>query len=445
MDFPYTNIKLESSCPEYINYSQAVEQTLSQIEQRLHNSDDPEAIIMDVLRAAAEFYDGDWAGNLDADLTMKIWSMLWWYNRKTGDMSPNHFDDIEEGENLVRWINALIHGNPIIISDTETLADICPAEYGLLKDNGVYSMIAVPFWKRPTGFLVVRNPKRYLNHSSILKMMAFVATSSINEKRLMDRTKMTLKSEFIQKENDILIRLFGGLRIVTPKGVITEADLNSPKLVRLIAYLTINSKYPAPIRDIVTAVWPEGDADLDGKNLKYLVYRLQRTFSLVSDYRLVESTGNGYRLNTELNVISDIRIFEEYWHQAQMTSDPYAKGRLLKKAMDLYKDGVLPSLAGEQWIMPTIAHYSLRYIGVVNQLLSALEKARDYVCIYEYANLAVQSLPGNLDAQYWLIYSMNRLGNQDIARNQLRVAEQVLTDEDYKELLHRLADKFLTP
>ena len=136
--------------------------------------------------------------------------------------------------------------------------------------------------------------------------------------------------------------------------------------------------------------------------------------------------------------------FEEYWRQAQITSDPYAKGQLLKKAMDLYKDGVLPSLSGEQWIMPTIAHYSLRYIGVVNQLLAALEKAKDYVCIYEYANIAVQSLPGNLDAQYWLIYSMNRLGNQDIARNQLRAAEQVLTDEDYRELLHRLADKFLT-
>ena len=309
---------------------------------------------------------------------------------------------------------------------------------------GAYSMIAVPFWKCPTGFLVVRNPKRYLSHSSILKMMAFVATSSTNEKCLMDRTKMTLKSEFIHKENDILIRLFGGLRIVTPKGVITEADLNSPKLVRLIAYLTINSKYPASIRDIVNAAWPEGDADLDSKNLKYLVYRLQRIFSLVSDFRLIESAVNGYRLNTELNVISDVKIFEEYWRQAQITSDPYAKGQLLKKAMDLYKDGVLPSLAGEQWIMPTIAHYSLRYIGVVNQLLAALEKAKDYVCIYEYANIAVQSLPGNLDAQYWLIYSMNRLGNQDISRNQLRTAEQVLTDEDYRELLHRLADKFLT-
>lgn len=45
------------------------------MEQRLHNSDDPEEIILDVLKAAASFYDGDWAGILDANLTMKIWSI----------------------------------------------------------------------------------------------------------------------------------------------------------------------------------------------------------------------------------------------------------------------------------------------------------------------------------------------------------------------------------
>lgn len=46
---------------EHVQYSQEVEKTLSQMEQRLHNSDDPEEIIMDVLKAAATFYDGDWA------------------------------------------------------------------------------------------------------------------------------------------------------------------------------------------------------------------------------------------------------------------------------------------------------------------------------------------------------------------------------------------------
>lgn len=426
---------------EYIQYTEAMEHTVSRIDQCLHHSDDPVEIIMDVLKAVTEFYDGDWAGVLDADFTMKIWSMLWWYNRRTGTMSPNSFSEIEEGSHLTRWIDALIKGTPIVIEDVSELLTTFPAEYSLLKTNGVRSMIAVPFWKRPTGFLLVRNPKRYQKRTSLLKMMAFVTTSSLNEKYLMDRTKMTLRSEFIQTDKDVLIRMFDGLQIVTSRGVVTEMDLNSPKIIRLITFLALQGKHPASVREIVNAVWPEGDADTDGKNIKYLVYRLQRIFSLVSDFRLIESAGNGYQLNPNLNILTDLKIFEEYWRQAQVTSDPHSKGRLLKKALELYRGGVLPALSGEQWIMPTIAHYALRYIGVVNQLLTALDQARDYVCIYEYANHAVQALPGNMDAQFWLIYAMNRLGHLELAKNQLRAAKQILTQEDHIDLLQRLDDQ----
>ena len=84
-----------------------------------------------------------------------------------------------------------------------------------MKSNGVHSMIAVPFWKRPTGFLVVRNPKRYINRTSLLKMMAFVAVSSTNEKRLMYTAKLKQTPEIIQKDNDVIINLFDGLQIIT--------------------------------------------------------------------------------------------------------------------------------------------------------------------------------------------------------------------------------------
>ena len=64
--------------------------------------------------------------------------------------------------------------------------------------------------------------------------------------------------------------------------------------------------------------------------------------------------------------------------------------------------------------MPTVAHYSLRYIGVVNQLLSTLAMANDYVCIHEYANIAIQAVPGSADAYYWLIFAMQHLDTPHI-------------------------------
>lgn len=423
---------------EYIEYAQDVERGLSQLETSLHDSDDPEEVIMRMLVAATKFYDGDWAGIMEADLTMKIWSTLFWYNRNTGSMSPNRFGDIEEGDYLWRWINALMHGKPMIITDIESIRTESPIEYAFLKYNGVKTMIAVPFWKRPTGFLIVRNPKRYITRSSLLQMMAFVAVSSVNEKRLMDRSKFALTPAEIKAETDVVINLFDELQIITTRGVLTEKDLKSPKITKLIVYLMLHTRRPASPIEIVRDLWPEDDLAKAGMNIKSLVYRLQQMFNLISDYRLIESTSSGYWISPDLHIITDLELFEDYWNQAQVTADLQAKGHLLKKAMELYKHGPMDIYDGEQWFMPTVTHYSLRYTGVINQLLSTLDMANDYVCILEYANIALGAIPGSVDAYYWLIYAMSHLGMGEIAKNELKAAKQALTDDDYEDLLKKL-------
>lgn len=328
---------------EHIQYALEVEQALSSLESNLHNSDDPEEIITKMLVAAVTFYDGDWAGIMEADLTMKVWSTLWWYNRKTDGMTPNSFGDLQEGEYLVRWIDALMHGTPMVIHDIEDIAKSSPLEYAFMKQNSVSSIIAVPFWKRPTGFLIVRNPKRYLNRSSLLQMMAFVAVSSVNEKRLMDSTKLKMIPDVIQKDSDIIINVFDELQIITSKGVLTEKDLKSPKINKLIVYLLQHTRRPASPYEIVRDLWPEDDLSKAGMNVKSLVYRCQQMFSLISDYRLIESTGSGYWLSPDLNIITDLGIFEDLWNKAQVTADLQAKGHLLKKAMEEMADRLLVS------------------------------------------------------------------------------------------------------
>lgn len=427
---------------EYLQYAQNVEQALSQLESQLHNSDDPEEVIMHMLAAATEFYDGDWAGILEADLVMKVWSPLWWYNRRTGGMTPNNFQDFEEGEYLIRWIDALMHGKPMIIPDSEELKDTNPLEYAFLKANHVRSMIAVPFWKRPTGFLIVRNPKRYTTRSSLLQMMAFVAVSSVNEKRLMERTQLALTPAVIQKDTDIVVNFFGELQIITSKGVLTENDLNSPMIVHLVAYLLLHDKRNNHPQEIFQALWPNEASERSNVKVKSIVYRFQQMFNLICDHRLIEYIGGSYRINPELNVMTDLDMFTDAWNQAAISSDLIAKGHLLKKAMEIYKSGLLTAHSSEHWLMPIAAHYSLRYIGVINQLLSTLDLAHDYVCIHEYAGIAVQAVPGSADAHYWLTYAMLKLGTTELAKNELLAASQLLTDVEYQDILQRLREHF---
>ena len=50
----------------------------------------------------------------------------------------------------------------------------------------------------------------------------------------------------------------------------------------------------------------------------------------------------------------------------------------------------------------------------------------------------LSAIPSSPDAYYWLIYAMTHLGLQEIDRNELRAAQQVLTENDYEDLVIRL-------
>lgn len=424
--------------PEYLQYAVEVEQSLSHMEEKVHYSNDPEQIIMYTLKAATEFYDGDWAGIMEADLSMKVWSTLWWYNRKTDGMTPSLLDDFEDGEYLAHWFESISCGTPVIISNVEDLKDSSPQEYAFLKHNLVHSILAVPFWRKPSGYLIVRNPKRYTDRDSMLKMMAYVAVSSVNEKRLLDRLRRRTTPAIIQSERDIIINLFGELQIITMSGMITEKDINSQQIIRLIAYLLLHKARPASACEIFNDLWPEEDSVKAQKRIRNLVYRTQQLFGPISKYRLIEFTVSGYRINPELRVYSDCRFFEECWHNAQLATTIKEKASILKKAIEMYKEGLCSDFYGVPWFAYTESHYSMRYEGIINQLLSILSEVADYGSIHQYANNALRLLPGSSTVYYWLIYSIQHLGAIEIARSELKAAKHALTEADYQDLISRL-------
>lgn len=55
--------------------------------------EEPEEIIMHMLTAATEFYDGSWAGILDAALVTKVLPPPWSYNRK--NITPSIFGNFQ--------------------------------------------------------------------------------------------------------------------------------------------------------------------------------------------------------------------------------------------------------------------------------------------------------------------------------------------------------------
>jgi DNA-binding SARP family transcriptional activator len=85
--------------------------------------------------------------------------------------------------------------------------------------------------------------------------------------------------------------------------------------------------------DLARIVYPNTVAEKDNpsKNVKALIHRLNELFSSISDDRLIPPNVNGYTLNRELHIITDLEQFEIYWKQAQKEVSIIRKVEYLKK------------------------------------------------------------------------------------------------------------------
>lgn len=432
---------------QYIQYAQEVECTLRLLEEHLHESDDSAEIIQNVMKTACKFYQGDWVGFLQVDLELGLWTPYVWYNPHENDQTAILLQEFESAEFFSRWIDAMHNNRALFFLSLDELSDAPPEELKLYHHLNIRQLLAVPIKPRPTGFLVVRNPQRHITRSSMLQMLAFVLLSSINEQKLMQSMKMSLSPENIKSDTDVIINLFGNLEIYTSNGVLRESDLKSPKICRLLAYMLLNRKATIPAREIVEAIWPEEilETDNPGKNLRALIFRLRQSFSLISSYSLIETTPNGYCFNPKLNIMTDLQMFEKYWETVQRTNLVTDKADILKLAVNLYKGDVLASAAGEHWLIPTSSHYNLRYLGMVSELLKTLAEGKDFHNLHRYAAQALSIDPANGTAYYWLIYSMVKMGASELAKTQLQIAQENLSDEDYYELVAELKKVEISP
>ena len=423
---------------EYVQYAIAFEKELRTLEARLHSEENPELIAKITLMAAAEFYDGDWCGIIEGDLEMEAWCPVLWYDCETKGMTETRFRELEELTSFEGWVQALYDCKPVIIPDTKVYKDSNPGEYELYSRCKADSIIAVPFWKNPIGFMIVRNPKKYIEYSSFLQMLAYVVFSSVTEKKLLDRESKSFSPETIKKDTDVIVNLLGKLEIITSKGVLKEEELNAPVTCRFLAYMFLHRKQANHPSIIYEAIWEDDDFSKAGSKVKATVFRVNSAFSIVSNEKLIVSTVQGYQINPKLNIIMDVELFDEYWHQAQNTVTLQAKIELLKNATQLYRGDVFESASGEHWLLSHEIAYKYKCLGIYNELMKAYFDTQNYASVQYYAGDALKIDSANADAYYWMIRAMKKKDSMSMVKGELKMAEHVLDPTEYEELIKKL-------
>lgn len=425
---------------EAMVYAFRFEQKITALEARLHSSEDPEEIGRETLIAAMEFYNGDWCGIIEGDLEIEAWYPVLWYDKATGGMTATHFHELEDTCYLDRWIESLYACKPVIIPDTSVFKENSPVEYELYKRCHADSILAVPFWHNPTGFMIVRNPKRFINRGSCLQAAAYVAFTSVTERKLLSQRKGSDKIDVIKNNNDVFITLFGNMEIHTLKGSITEAMINSPKYCCILAYFLLGDRRPKPAQQVWSDIWPNENVEHSGTNMRSLFLRFKDVFSFICDERLIISSKKGYQLNPNLNIITDIDLFEDYLEKADKELTIQAKIELLKKALSIYKDNLFPTGGSEHWILSAEMKYKYKCLAIYNELMKAYFETCNYVRVEHYAEEALAIEPANEDAYYWLIRVLKVRNSNVMAKGQLHMAKHVLDAKEYERLEKRLSE-----
>lgn len=387
-----------------------------------------------ILEAACKFYDADWCGLIQVDLDLRLWTPFWWHNTGVEDKTTILTEEFESADFLDRWVLAVRKNLPMVVPDTTVVKDSHPTEYNLYQRLGIKSVMAVSLEPRPIALLAIRNPKRYLHQTSMLRVLAYALLASYNEQKMLNRLQMMCIPTTIKNNTDIYISLFGQLQISTSSGTLKESDYNSPRISQLLTYLLISSEKAHSSLEIAQALWPD-DSTNPAKNMRNLIYRLRQTFGLISDAELIVSTASGYQFNPKIHIITDYQQFDEFIRSASAASSIIKRVELLKSAIDLYNGKILSSAEGEHWLIQFATKYHIAYIGAVNELLKQLDSLHSYDLLNQYAMRSLTIAPENTRGYYWLIRSLKSQGMNELAANEHRLARQNLTDMEYHDLL----------
>lgn len=402
-------------------------------------SSTPKDTALLILEAACKFYDADWCGLIQVDLDLRLWTPFWWHNTGVEDKTTILTEEFESADFLDRWVLAIRKNLPMVVPDTTVVKDSHPTEYNLYQRLSIKSVMAVSLEPRPIALFAVRNPKRYLHQTSMLRVLAYVLLASYNEQKMLNRLQMVCIPTTIKNNTDIYISLFGQLQISTSSGTLKESDYNSPRISQLLTYLLISNEKAHSSLEIAQALWPD-DSTNPAKNMRNLIYRLRQTFGLISDAELIVSTASGYQFNPKIHIIADYQQFDEFIRLASAASSIINRVELLKSAIDLYNGKILSSAEGEHWLIQFATKYHIAYIGAVNELLKQLASLHSYDLLNQYAMRSLTIAPENTKGYYWLIRSLKAQGMDELASNEYRLAKQKLTDNEYLDLLDLLAN-----
>lgn len=199
------------------------------------------------------------------------------------------------------------------VHDVETLKQKSPKEYAYMKRLNTQLYAVAPHYRLGSGYVYLRNPKRYVGLYGMLQALSYVCVTERNAYKLMDNLNIAVSSKGCKSDKDIFIKVFGGLSITTCFGTLSENDITSALAIRLVAYLLLNDTRKVSQRELTDALWPNAEIDSPSKQVRNVVHRTRNILRpIFPDNLVVNDKMGNYYINPNVNIVTDTSAFESF-------------------------------------------------------------------------------------------------------------------------------------
>lgn len=415
--------------------------TLVKTEVALHGMTDPEEICEYVMKQICDFYDADYVGIIEGDFDMGNWFWKWWYRKGEEGVAQLDKENLALPAEYIyhapTWIKAFKKNDVILVKNTERVKETSPSEYALYQRLQASAVIGCPFYKHSTGFVVVKNPRRYYYQHYLLRMFTYVLMMELNEYKLINSLQSNTIFEDDDIGNDYQLNIFNGIQI-SHGDETCQHDTFAPEEIELLTYLAVKDfDRVVSARNLEDLVW-EGKYATDGQKARHAISGLRRRHSILSDNQFIETAGKGYRFNSECNVKIDIQEFLKLETLVSAVQTNKEKKRILKEIIRLYNGPILLTKDSPAWMDSYQHHFQNRYLKNVNHLLKLYYEDQDYDSLHKFAEISMVVIPHNEVGFYWKLKTYNILGDISRAESLMKVAENALPEEIVDRLKERL-------
>jgi DNA-binding SARP family transcriptional activator len=187
------------------------------------------------------------------------------------------------------------------------------------------------------------------------------------------------------------IEMLGGFRMSCEGVPVT--DVKTSRMQALLAYLLLNAGSTVSRQQIAFLFWPDSSEPQARTNLRQLLHHFRSAWHAAECY--IESDAQMVRWRTEEPFTFDVSEFEAAFAQAgeaHRQEDSSAARRMMLRCADLYRGDLLPGLHDE-WIESHRESLKRKYSGLLANLITLLEQARDYPAAIRHAESLLSQDP----------------------------------------------------